>query len=216
MNNNLYTTDILYENALLRYTKRTLILTVAALLIAAAIIGIGIILAPDLDGLQIYIAMAAIPALISGLSFWLVIIFGFIGMSRKSSIDKYVAEYGEDVLINELNNDAVFVFKNKKDKPITIITSKRIYDVGIRFVSIDDIDMAYGYTYKGSTSIRLVTLKDNYYNVCNNIGLKTVNYNKVFAALYQIKPSMLLGYNSENFKIHREHVKEYKKALKNQ
>lgn len=216
MNNNLYTTDILYENALLRYTKRTLILTVAALLIAAAIIGIGIILAPDLDGLQIYIAMAAIPALISGLSFWLVIIFGFIGMSRKSSIDKYVAEYGEDVLINELNNDAVFVFKNKKDKPITIITSKRIYDVGIRFVSIDDIDMAYGYTYKGSTSIRLVTLKDNYYNVCNNIGLNTVNYNKVFAALYQIKPSMLLGYNSENFKIHREHVKEYKKALKNQ
>lgn len=215
MNENFYTADILYKNTAIRTAKNSAVWGLIVLVIGAAIAIAGFIITGGGDEFQPFIAFASIFLILFSIAFWIIVISLLVGLKRKSYLEQYVEEHGEDLLVSELNQNSVFIYKDKKGNPITFLTNNRIYEVGRKFVELSELDMAYGYSYKGATSIRTITKYDKYNDVCSNIGLKSNNYNEFFKALYQIKPSVLLGYTAENLKIHKEHVKEAKRELKN-
>lgn len=145
-----------------------------------------------------------------GMVFWICgLVFIFSGLKGKKVYNNYIQTYGEDNLMSEIYNDTLFIL-SRKNKPITIITSKHIFEVGRNIFETPRIDFAYGHRYKNATNIHAYTIDGDINVFANGIALKSNEQTQLFQALQRVNPYIILGYTSENLKEHNKRVKEYK------
>ena len=134
------------------------------------------------------------------------ITYTITGAVGKRRVRNFVDNYGEDKMLRELQNP-LYVFGRKK--PYTIITKNYIFEVERGFIETKSIDVCYGYSYKGNTSIHSYSLTNHKEYFCSGIGLRSDDIKQVFAAIRSVNPDLLIGYTSENMSEHRRRVKEY-------
>lgn len=151
--------------------------------------------------------VAFVAAIVSAVAF-------VIGLIGKITYSDFVKKNGEDAIMRELSESTVYVYYRKK-KPVTIITRYHIFELGYSIMSSKDIDYAYGYSYKGSTSIRAFYITNKSLGFARGIPLRSNEMKECFAALKTINPDILLGFTGENAREHKARVKEYKER-KNQ
>lgn len=133
------------------------------------------------------------------------------GRNWNKRITAFLEEYGEENLMNEIHNDTIYIY-SRKNKPITIVTRKHIFEMGDNIYDATNLDYAYGYSYRGNTSVHVYTIT-NKLNICaRGIYLRSDDIAQFFTALKVINPDMLIGFTHENNKAHRARVKEYKSA----
>ena len=152
--------------------------------------------------------MIAVAGMVAGLSGLILLVKGIAGRKK---FNAFIAEYGEDAFMSEITNDTLYTY-SRKDKPITIITRKHIFEVGGDIVDPATIDYAYGYSYKGSTSIHAYTLDNKLKTFATGIPLRGDEIANVFQALKSINSDVLIGFTHENNKEHKARVKEHKQS----
>ena len=140
------------------------------------------------------------------------LIFGGIGLYGRVKINKFLNENGEENVMSEINNNTIYVLAHKK-KVISIITDKHIIEIARGVFKSTDIDYAYGYRYRNSTSIRAFDINNKAFGFANGINLNADEKFEVFEALKRINPNILLGYSADNYKEHKARVKAHKKGL---
>lgn len=148
-----------------------------------------------------------------GIGFALLIAGGIlliIGGTSKARISRFVNEYGEDKLLNELNHPLCLLGTEKK--PVTIIGKDIIYDVSHGFVKTGDIDYCYGYRYKNSTSLSVHLYHGRGEYICSGIDINGQSIKTVTNAIKQVNPDLLVGYTNYNAIAHRERVQAYAEA----
>ncbi len=140
-------------------------------------------------------------------AFILAVIFLIMGGSARSRINKFVNEHGEEQVMSAINK-ARHVYA-RRNRPITIFTDDFIYEVGVGFVGTN-YDLAYGYSYKGNTSLHVYTITNKSESICRGIPLRSNDMKQVMATLASYNPSILLGYTGDNMNEHRARVKQHR------
>ena len=208
MDTNNISTELFINNSFIKSGKICLGIFAALNVIAGAVITLNNNndFLSDYPIVLIICGMMAVAGFVVGLSG---LILFFKGIAGRKKFEAFIAEYGEDAFISEINNDTLYVY-SRKSKPITIITRKHIFEVGGDIIDPATIDYAYGYSYKGATSIHAYTLDNKLKTFASSISLHGDEIKSVFQALRTVNSDVLLGFTHENNKEHKARVKEYK------
>lgn len=204
------TIDLFKKNSNIKIGKIFLAIFVIADVIAGVIVAISSAnegFAEDFAPVIIASGFIAAICMVLGIAGLILLVIGIRGKKRTEA---YIAENGEDALINEIHNETLYIYA-RKNKPVTIITRKHIFEIGDNIFNTADIDHAYGYSYRGSTSIHGYTLKNKLCVFAKGIYLNSDDKTKVFQALKTVNPDVLLGFTNEALKEHKSRVKEYKR-----
>lgn len=208
MDTNNISTELFTNNSYIKSGKICLIIFAILNVVAAIIVSINNVTGilsdnPAFIGACAFIAVAG---MIVGLAGLILLVKGING---KKKFNAFIADYGEDAFMSEIANETLYTYA-RKNTPITIITRKHIFEVGGDIINPTTIDYAYGYSYKGSTSIHAYTIDNKLKTFATGIQLHGNEIASVFQALKTINSDVLLGFTHENNKEHRARVKEHK------
>lgn len=212
MNAQELTLEQMSRNNNLKYGKILLIIFACLYVVAGIVFGIGYLQ----DALQDTPTYAIIGGCMAaaGMILWMAgLILLIMGLRGRKVFKNFIEENGEDALMNEVYNETLFIYA-RKGQPITVITRKHIFDIGNNIFNTAEVDHAYGYRYKNSTSIAAYTIDNKRFAFANGINLNSDDKTNIFKALQVVNPSVLLGFTNEALKEHRKRVKEYKASRK--
>lgn len=135
------------------------------------------------------------------------------GIKGQNSFNKLIKEIGMDGILQEVQNDSLYIYGNK-NKPITVITKKHIFDKYYGVYDSTNVDYMYSRDYKGDTSIRFFDINNKCVDIARGIivgsPMEAPEFLKIMEAIQKNNPGILVGYLEENRQEHLKRVKAHK------